>query len=79
MSGSSNLLAAVNELPYELTAMQNEAVLTALNNTVSCITGAQELAKPQCSERHCGPMAKWALRCMLSPFLDAQQCAYTSR
>ena len=44
-STNAAFLAAVNELPYELTAMQNEAVLTALNNAVSCITGGAGTGK----------------------------------
>jgi exodeoxyribonuclease V alpha subunit len=44
-STNAAFLAAVNELPYELTAMQNEAVLTALDNAVSCITGGAGTGK----------------------------------
>ena len=44
-STNTAFIAAVNELPYELTAMQNEAVLTALDNAVSCITGGAGTGK----------------------------------
>ncbi|WP_111911722.1 AAA family ATPase [Aeromonas media] len=44
-SANTAFIAAVNELPYELTAMQNEAVLTALGNAVSCITGGAGTGK----------------------------------
>ncbi|WP_111809592.1 AAA family ATPase [Aeromonas allosaccharophila] len=38
-------LTAVNELPYELTEKQSEAVLTVLDNAVSCITGGAGTGK----------------------------------
>jgi len=38
-------ISAVAELPYELTQKQSEAVLTALNNAVSCITGGAGTGK----------------------------------
>ncbi|MDK9685479.1 AAA family ATPase [Pseudoalteromonas shioyasakiensis] len=36
---------AVKELPYELAKMQTEAILTCLNNAVSCITGGAGTGK----------------------------------
>lgn len=36
---------AVNELPYELAKMQTEAILTCLDNAVSCITGGAGTGK----------------------------------
>jgi exodeoxyribonuclease V alpha subunit len=36
---------AVGELPYELTAMQSEAVIVTLDNSVSCITGGAGTGK----------------------------------
>lgn len=44
-STNAAFLAAVNDLPYELTSMQNTAVLTVLDNTVSCITGGAGTGK----------------------------------
>ncbi|MFM5084896.1 AAA family ATPase [Aeromonas media] len=44
-STNAAFVAAVNELPYELTAMQNKAVLTALDYAVSCITGGAGTGK----------------------------------
>lgn len=41
----SAYLSAVNELPYELTKKQSEAVLTTLDNAVSCITGGAGTGK----------------------------------
>jgi exodeoxyribonuclease V alpha subunit len=38
-------LKAVDELPYELTKKQSIAVLTSLNNSVSCITGGAGTGK----------------------------------
>lgn len=38
-------LAAMDEMPYELTQKQREAVLTALDNAVSCITGGAGTGK----------------------------------
>lgn len=37
--------AAVNELPYELTQKQTEAVTTCLDNAISCITGGAGTGK----------------------------------
>jgi exodeoxyribonuclease V alpha subunit len=37
--------SAVAELPYDLTAKQTEAVMTSLNNAVSCITGGAGTGK----------------------------------
>ncbi len=37
--------AAVAELPYQLTAKQSEAVMTCLDNSVSCITGGAGTGK----------------------------------
>ena len=36
---------AVNELPYELTRRQSEAVMTTLDNSISCITGGAGTGK----------------------------------
>lgn len=36
---------AINELPYELTKMQIEAILTCVDNAVSCITGGAGTGK----------------------------------
>ena len=44
-STNAAFLAAVNDLPYELTSMQNTAVLTVLDNAVSCITGGAGTGK----------------------------------
>ena len=38
-------LSAVNELPYELTSMQVEAVITCLDNSISCISGGAGTGK----------------------------------
>ncbi|MEJ6080180.1 ATP-dependent RecD-like DNA helicase [Vibrio sp. 1-Bac 57] len=38
-------LSAANELPYELTERQSEAVMTALDNAVACITGGAGTGK----------------------------------
>ncbi|SEL28921.1 DNA helicase/exodeoxyribonuclease V, alpha subunit [Colwellia chukchiensis] len=38
-------ISAVDELPYELTPMQSEAVVTCLDNAVSCITGGAGTGK----------------------------------
>ncbi|MDM5122716.1 ATP-dependent DNA helicase [Aeromonas rivipollensis] len=38
-------ISAVNELPYELTQKQSEAVLTSLDNAVCCITGGAGTGK----------------------------------
>ncbi|WP_323886385.1 AAA family ATPase [Aeromonas allosaccharophila] len=42
---NSSFLAAVNELPYELTEKQSEAVLATLDNAFSCITGGAGTGK----------------------------------
>lgn len=37
--------SAIQDLPYQLTSMQTQAVLTSLNNAVSCITGGAGTGK----------------------------------
>ncbi|EOY4666293.1 helix-hairpin-helix domain-containing protein [Vibrio alginolyticus] len=46
--------SAVAELPYDLTSTQIEAVITCLDNSVSCITGGAEQAKQRYSEQFSG-------------------------
>lgn len=42
---NSAYLSAADELPYELTERQSEAVMTALDNAVACITGGAGTGK----------------------------------
>jgi len=44
-NANSAYLSAVNEISYELTPRQSEAVLTCLDNAVSCITGGAGTGK----------------------------------